>query len=88
MTFSMNNKIRPTWLFVLPLALLALAPIASAQNATNATTVATNQNIRFQFDGMPYAEVLERFASCCRAAATFFFAAWSRWSRSGLQEAR
>ena len=62
MTFSMNNKNRPTWLFVLPLALLALAPIASAQNAANATTVATNQNIRFQFDGMPYAEVLERFA--------------------------
>ena len=53
MTFPMNNILRPTWFLLLVLFLLV--PIASAQNSTN-------KNIRFQFDGMPYSEVLERFS--------------------------
>ncbi|MGB0580552.1 MAG: secretin N-terminal domain-containing protein, partial [Limisphaerales bacterium] len=58
----MNTKLRPTWLLLLALTLPPLAPTLSAQTTTNATTAATERNIRFQFDGMPYAEVLERFA--------------------------
>lgn len=52
----MNITPRPTWSLLLALTfLLIVAPSAAAQNATN-------KNIRFQFDGMPYSEVLERFA--------------------------
>ena len=44
-----------------------LAAIAPAQNATKPATAAAApaqpaRNIRFQFDGMPYADVIERFA--------------------------
>lgn len=42
----------------------AAAPIAVAVSATTAPTrtVAAERNIRFQFDGIPYSDVVERFA--------------------------
>jgi type II secretion system protein D len=53
----------PVSLFLLALTLIACTgPELIAQTTTNATTAGTDRNIRFQFDGMPYAEVLERFA--------------------------
>jgi type II secretion system protein D len=58
----MNTKPRPTWSLLLALTLLAIAPTTFAQTVTNAAAASTERNIRFQFDGMPYAEVLERFA--------------------------
>ena len=57
----MNTMLRPTRFLLLTLAFFALAPNSFSQNTTNATAVA-KRDIRFQFDGMPYAEVLERFS--------------------------